>query len=75
MSLAKVRKTLTLDPELVEALGGDDVALSATINSILHQEVQRRQRLSALSELLGRFEVERGPVDQEKVEEFRSLLR
>ncbi len=75
MSLVKVRKTLTLDPELVEALGGDDVALSATINSILHQEVDRRQRLSALSELLARFEVERGPVDQKQVEEFRDLLR
>lgn len=74
MSAAKVRKTLTLDPELVEALGDDDTALSSTINSILRQEVGRRQRLSALAELLDRLEVERGPVDQARVDEFRRLL-
>jgi hypothetical protein len=75
MSRAKVRKTLTLDPELVDALGGDDTALSQTVNTILHEEVDRRQRLSALSDLLSRLEAERGPVDDERVAEYRRLLR
>lgn len=71
----KVRKTLTLDPEVVEALGADDVALSATVNEILRSEVERRQRAMALAGLLTRLEVERGPVDPDEVEEFRNLLR
>lgn len=75
MSTAKVRKTLTLDPELVDALGGDDTALSYTVNAILRDEVDRRQRLSALSDLLSRLEAERGPVDQDRVAEYRRLLQ
>lgn len=75
MSTAKVRKTLTLDPELVEALGGDDTALSYTVNAILREEVDRRQRLSALSDLLSRMEAERGPVDEGQVAEYRRMLR
>jgi hypothetical protein len=31
----KVRKTLTLDPEVVAALGDDPEALSTTVNAIL----------------------------------------
>lgn len=72
MSSAKVRKILTLDPELVEALGDDDAGLSSTVNAILRDEVERRQ---ALSGLLARLETERGPVDEERVAEFRRLLR
>ncbi len=75
MSTAKIRKTLTLDPELVEALGDDDAGLSSTVNAILREEVERRQRLDALSELLIRLETERGPVDEERVTEFRRLLQ
>jgi hypothetical protein len=72
---AKVRRTLTLDPELIEALGADDVALSSTVNAILRREVDRRQRLDALAKLLDRLERERGPVDQDRVAEYRQLLR
>jgi hypothetical protein len=68
VSSAKVRKTLTL----VEALGDDDAELSSTINTILRDEVERRQ---ALSDLLARLETERGPVDEERVAEFRQRLR
>jgi hypothetical protein len=75
MSTAKVRKTLTLDPELINALGGDDTALSQTVNAILREEVDRRQRLSALSDLLSHLEAERGPVDEDRVVEYRRLLR
>jgi len=65
VSNAKVRKTLTLD----SALGDDDAELSSTI---LRDEVERRQ---ALSDLLARLETERGPVDEERVAEFRQRLR
>jgi hypothetical protein len=75
MSTSKIRKTLTLDPELVRALGEDDATLSSTINSILQDEVDRRQRRAALTSLLDRLEAERGPVDQDQVNEYRSLLR
>jgi len=71
----KVRKTLTLDPDVVEALGVDDAGLSATINVILRDEVERRQRAAALARLLAHLDDERGPVDPEEVEHFRRLLR
>jgi hypothetical protein len=74
MTSGKVRKTLTLDPEVVAALGDDDVALSATINEILREEVERRQRSAALAGLLARLEEERGPVDPDEVADFRRLL-
>lgn len=75
MSQSKVRKTLTLDPEVIDALGDDDAALSATVNEILRGEVERRRRAAALAALLDRLESERGPVDPQEVEEFRQLLR
>lgn len=75
MSGGKVRKTLTLDPDVVEALGGDDQGLSATINDILRSEVERRQRAVALTALLVRLDDERGPVDPDEVADFRRLLR
>lgn len=75
MSTAKVRKTLTLDPELIDARGGDERALSSTVNTILREQVDRRQRLNALSDLLSRMETERGPVDEERVAEYRRMLR
>jgi len=74
MTRSKVRKTLTLDPEVIDVLGGDDVALSTTINEILRDEVERRQRAAALAGLLSRLEDERGPVDPDEVEQFRRLL-
>jgi hypothetical protein len=72
VSSAKVRKTVTLDSALVEALGDDDAGLSSTINAILRDEVERRQ---TLSDPLARLETERGPVDEERVAEFRQRLR
>jgi hypothetical protein len=71
----KVRKTITLDPDVIEVLGADDAALSATINEILRAEVDRRQRAAALAKLLARLEDERGPVDPDEVADFRRLLR
>ena len=61
-----------LDSEFVEALGDDDAGLFSTVDAILRDEVERRQ---ALSDLLARLETERGPVDEERVAEFRQRLR
>ena len=38
----KVRKTLTLDPDVVDVLGSDPAGLSATVNALLREEVERR---------------------------------
>lgn len=45
--IGKVRKTLTLDPDVIAALG-DDPALSTTVNAILLQEIARRESRLAL---------------------------
>ena len=70
----KVRRTLTLDPEVVEALGADPAALSATVNAILADEIARRDRHRALGQLLDRLDEEDGPADAEIVESVRRLL-
>ena len=74
MSSGKVRRTLTLDPEVVESLGADEAALSRTVNEILHEEIERRDQAAALLRLLARLAAERGPVDPAEVEEFDRLL-
>lgn len=75
MSTGKIRKTITLDPDVIEALGSDEAGLSATVNEILHKEVERRQRTTALARLLDGLAEERGAVDPDEVAEFRRLLR
>lgn len=75
MTPGKVRKTITLDPDVVEALDDDGAALSATINEILRKEVDRRQRRAAMARMLDRLDEERGPVDPEEVAKFRRLLQ
>lgn len=72
---AKVRKTLTLDPDVVEALSGDPAGLSTTVNAILVEEVARRQAHAALGHFLARLEVEDGPPNRDNVEAVRQLLR
>lgn len=69
-----MRKTLTLDPDIVAALGDDPTALSATVNAILADEIARRARHAALGRLLDRLDVEDGPTDVATVELVRSLL-
>lgn len=70
----KVRKTLTLDPLVVAALGDDPEALSATVNGILLEEVERRERRAALSNFVDRLDAEHGKPDPALVERFRRLL-
>lgn len=71
---AKVRKTLTLDPDVVEAFGGDDQALSTTVNEILRAERDRRARRAALGAFVEELSAEFGPPDPDEVERFRQLL-
>ncbi len=75
MSEGKVRKTLTLDPDIVEVLGGDPAALSATINALLREEVDRRKRRAALTELVEELERIHGPADPDDVARWREALQ
>jgi hypothetical protein len=74
MSDGKVRKTLTLDPDIVEVLGADPAALSATVNALLREEVDRRKRLENLRELVEELEAYYGPSDPAVVEETKRLF-
>lgn len=66
-----MRKTVTLDPDIVEVLGQDSAALSATINALLREEVERRQRRENLRELVEELEAYYGPPDPEALERAR----
>lgn len=74
---SKIRKTLTLDEDLVAEFGGeaDDRQLSPTINALLRIEKIRRDQVRALGALLTRLETEDGPVDPERVRYFESLVQ
>jgi hypothetical protein len=69
-----MRKTLTLDPEVVAALGDDPEALSTTVNAILLAEIQRRELRAALTRFVDRLDEEEGEPDPEAVDRFRRLL-
>jgi hypothetical protein len=71
---SKVRKTLTLDPDVVNALGDDPAALSTTVNDILRQEIERRERRAALANLVEELVAEHGAPGAEDLERFRGLL-
>ena len=72
----KMRKTLTLDSDLVEALGAEaEESLSAAINEALREVVARRHRRANLAELVAELEAQYGPADPAQVAEFEALLR
>jgi hypothetical protein len=70
----KVRKTLTLDPEVVESFGDDPNALSATVNAVLHAEMDRRVRRAALAAYVAELDVQFGEPDPGEVDRFRRAL-
>lgn len=72
-----VRRTLTLDSDVIEEFGGDsdDRRLSPEINAVLRAEKKRRRRGRSLDAMLNRLEAERGPVDPNVVEEFERYLQ
>ena len=73
-STRKVRKTVTLDADLIEDFG-DDGNLSATINGALRREADMRRRTVALGEWLDELAAERGDVDEDEVTAAIELLR
>lgn len=70
----KVRKTLTLDPDVVEIFGDDPSALSSTVNAILHAELERRVRRTALAAFVAELDAEFGEPEPSEVERFRRAL-
>jgi hypothetical protein len=73
--MSKVRKTLTLDEEVVEEFEQDEDSLSATVNRVLWAEIERRRRMAALGRTLKKWDEWYGPADQEKVAEYRKLFQ
>ncbi len=73
MARGRRRRTITVDPIVTEVLGDDDEVLSAAVDAVLQNEVERRQRGDALARLLRILAAERGPVDSSEVEEFRRV--
>ncbi|MFT4187771.1 MAG: hypothetical protein QM621_04245 [Aeromicrobium sp.] len=70
----KVRKTLTLDPDVIESFGDDPGALSATVNAILREELKRRSRRAALASFVEELNQEFGRPDPVEVERFRKAF-
>ncbi len=70
----KLRKTLTLDPEVVETFGADPTTLSAAVNAVLREEMERRGRSAALAEYVDQLDAEFGAPDPAEVERFRRAL-
>ncbi|MDR1266027.1 MAG: hypothetical protein LBK42_10835 [Propionibacteriaceae bacterium] len=70
----KVRKTLTLDPDVVGAFGDEPAALSAAVNAVLRQELERRVRRADLAALVAELDRRFGEPDPALVEEFERAL-
>ena len=72
----KVRKTLSLDSDVIEAFETEDAeSLSAAVNDALKEIVTRRARRANLAALVGELEAQYGPADPALVAEFEELLR
>ncbi len=71
----KVRRTLTLDPDLVEAFGGVEGGLSAAVNHALREHLARAKRRLALAARIAELEAEFGPPDPAEVERFARHIR
>ena len=74
-SLPKVRKTLTLDVDLVETFNDDDPdGFSAAVNAVLRAEKERRAKVASLRALADELDEQFGPADPQVVEHAMSLL-
>jgi hypothetical protein len=71
----KVRKTLTLDTDLVDTFSADDPAsLSAAVNAVLRAEQHRRARAASVRQLADDLDALYGPVDEEAVAVAAAML-
>jgi hypothetical protein len=68
----KVKKTVTLDADLVAAIG--DGNLSSEVNEALSDRVHRLQRARSLRTYLDQYTATEGAVDEAQVQEFMQLL-
>ncbi len=74
--IMKVRKTLSLDADVIEAFEAEDPeSLSSAVNDALREVVRRRLRRANLAELVAELEAQYGPADPAQVAEFEELLR
>lgn len=71
----KVRRTLTLDPEIVAEFEGDEAGLSAAVNLALKETVERRARRRQLAAFLDELEAIHGAPDPAAVERFARHMR
>ncbi len=73
----KVKRTVSLDPDVVDSVAGPDGDhnLSALVNTLLRDELDRRSRRAALDQVLADLEAEVGPVDEERVSYYAALLQ
>ena len=71
----KVRKTLTLDNDLVELFAEDDPdSLSGAVNAVLRSESERRARRASLTALVADLDARFGPADPAEVQRARAML-
>jgi hypothetical protein len=70
----KVRKTLTLDADVVQFYSGDDVALSTVVNEALRRDIVQQQRQTSLATHVAELGEMFGPSDPDEVEYFRELF-
>jgi hypothetical protein len=71
----KVRKTLTLDSDVVDMFSADDPdSLSGAINTVLQAERERRERRASLAVLVADLTALHGEPDRDEVEKFKALL-
>ncbi len=71
-STPKVKKTVTLDADLVAAVG--DGNLSSEVNEALSERVHRLQRARSLRTYLDQYATAEGPLDEARVQQFMQLL-
>jgi len=72
----KVRKTLTLDDDLVQIFSNDDPdGFSAAVNTVLRAEQERRARLASLRQLADDLDALYGPADPALVAQATAMIR
>jgi post-segregation antitoxin (ccd killing protein) len=74
MAQSKRKISVTVDADLVEALGDAEENLSAQVNEAIRTVVEQRRRQAELRAWLDEMAAEHGPVDEELVRRFVDAL-
>lgn len=75
MTATKRKVSVSLDADLVDELEASEEALSTQVNEAIRNELVRRRRQRALSEMLSELKELHGPVDEQLVQHYADLLR